>query len=460
MAHVSIIGAGLAGCEAALQCARFGVPVRLWEMRPGRMTEAHETGDVAELVCSNSLKSDEQTNAHGLLKAELRICGSALLECAERARVPGGKALVVDRRRFSAEVRAALERAGVEVTREQVTALPKAGPTIIATGPLTSQAMADELVVLLGCERLFFYDAIAPIVAAESLDMALIFEGSRYGVGSDYLNCPLTEDEYDRLVAELLGAEVHPLHDFEKPALGRGPTEHEGLGHNPNSQDGIGLCPAPRFFEGCLPVEELARRGRMVLAFGPLKPVGLPDPETGRHPFAVVQLRRENAAGTMYNLVGFQTRLRRAEQERVFRLIPGLERATFLRFGSIHRNTFLDGPKVLLPTLQTRVRPDLFVAGQLTGVEGYVESIAAGLVAGLNAARLAQGRQPVSFPEETMVGGLLAYVTSPSDDFQPMNANFGLLPPVKCLRGRDRRRAIAERALAGAGEFAAMLHIP
>jgi len=453
MAHVSIIGAGLAGCEAALQCARRGVPVRLFEMRPGRMTEAHQTGDVAELVCSNSLKSDEPANAHGLLKAELRIYGSALLECAERTRVPGGKALVVDRRRFSAEVRAALARAGVEVTREHVTSLPEAGPAIIATGPLTSPAMADELVAMLGCERLFFYDAIAPILAAESLDMALIFEGSRYGVGSDYLNCPLTEDEYDRLVDALAGAELHPLHEFEKPAL-------EGLGHDPDSRGGIGLCPAPGFFEGCLPVEELARRGRMVLAFGPLKPVGLVAPETGRRPFAVVQLRRENSAGTMYNLVGFQTRLRQSEQERVFRFIPGLERAKFLRFGSIHRNTFLDGPRVLLPTLQARVRTDLFVAGQLTGVEGYVESIASGLVAGMNAARLSQGRQPVGFPEETMVGGLLAYVTSPSDDFQPMNANLGLLPPVESLRGRDRRRAIAERALAAAGAFAAILHIP
>jgi len=506
--RVDVIGAGLAGCEAALQCAMRGVPVRLLEMRPAKMTEAHETGDVAELVCSNSLKSDEPENAHGLLKAELRLLGSALLACAERARVPGGKALVVDRRRFSAEVQAELSRVGVSVERGEVSSLPHTAPryrlragfsdphqptveleeryvtpsarsyddlvmsdesrdlsgetpriaslrrgdeeasiTVIATGPLTSRPMADELQMLLGTGRLFFYDAIAPIVSVESLDMTHIFEGSRYGAGSDYLNCPMTEEEYDRFVTALLGAELHPLHEFEKP----------------------------QFFEGCLPVEEIARRGRLALAFGPMKPVGLVDPRIGKRPFAVVQLRRENVEGTMYNLVGFQTRLRQGEQERVFRMIPGLEKVTFLRFGSIHRNTFLDSPRVLLPTLQTRARLDLFVAGQLTGVEGYVESIGAGLAAGINAARLACGEEPLEMPREMMIGSLLAYISAPRGlentgqspaartqpqsgtvpVFQPMNANFGLLPPLeKRLRGRDKRRALAERALEAARGFA------
>jgi len=569
-----VIGAGLAGCEAALQCARRGVPVRLVEMRPGKMTEAHETGDVAELVCSNSLKSDEPENAHGLLKAELRILGSVLLECAERARIPGGKALVVDRRRFSAEVRSELERAGVSVEQAEVSSLPPPSPwyrpqcelsdphqptadflpsplrgegkgegeiTVVATGPLTSQPMAEALQAMLGAEHLFFYDAIAPIVAAESLDMSRVFEGSRYGAGdspddarckgqdarckiegaerkrgdaeksdvrcemsdvrseptasrespvaaSGYLNCPMSEEEYGRFVDALLAAELHSLHEFEKGVSGKQGT----VPRSANVELGAGQSPfsAPTFFEGCLPVEEIARRGRLALAFGPMKPVGLVDPRTGSRSFAVVQLRRENAEGTMYNLVGFQTRLRQGEQERVFRMIPGLEKATFLRFGSIHRNTFLDSPRVLLPTLQARASPDLLVAGQLTGVEGYVESIGAGLVAGINAARLARGEEPVELPRDMMLGSLLRYITASASDsslecgsaapalptppgkaaasalgtvpirgqspaFQPMNANFGLLPPLgKRLRGRDKRRAMAERALEAARLFA------
>ncbi len=468
MKSVFIVGAGLAGCEAALQCARRGVPVRLYEMRPEKMTAAHQTGNVAELVCSNSLKSDEPTNAHGLLKAELRIYGSALLECAERARIPGGKALVVDRSRFSVEVQKELDRAKVAVVRREVTSFLKGvgedegEPTItvIATGPLTSGPMAESLQTLLGAERLFFYDAIAPIVDAESLDRGVVFEGSRYGVGADYLNCPLTEEEYDRFVAALLGAELHPLHEFDV-----------------------------QFFERCLPVEELARRGRLALAFGPMKPVGLIDPRTGKRPFAVVQLRLENEAGTMYNMVGFQTRLKRPEQERVFRLIPGLAQAVFLRYGSIHRNTYLDSPRVLKPTLQTRLRPDLLIAGQLTGVEGYGESIAAGLVAGVNAARLARGEAPLAWPTETMLGGLLAYVTGTIPDspetgtapahvgahqasdgfsvpvfrFQPMNANFGLLPRrvMRTVygtgRGKGRRQVMVESALTAAREFGRIL---
>jgi methylenetetrahydrofolate--tRNA-(uracil-5-)-methyltransferase len=483
-----------------------------------------------------------------LLKAELRVLGSVLLECAERARVPGGKALVVDRRRFSAEVQSELSRAGVSIERGEVSSLPPAagwyrsrfelsdphqptvdlaenrgqshggsrgtlsgtvpvfgpvdaGITVIATGPLTSQPMADALQVMFGTDHLFFYDAIAPIVSADSLDMTRVFEGSRYGAGSDYLNCPMTEEEYDRFVKELLGAELHPLHEFEKAAIPDPGTRSE-------SPEGIRSCPQNRgrvprrqspFFEGCLPVEEIARRGRLALAFGPMKPVGLVDPRghdpksqedfghVPKRPFAVVQLRRENAEGAMYNLVGFQTRLRQGEQQRVFRMIPGLEKATFLRFGSIHRNTYLDSPKVLLSTLQTRVNPDLLVAGQLTGVEGYVESIGAGLVAGINAARLAIGDEPLELPREMMLGSLLAYVAAsgslghdpdsskgigscPAPRFQPMNANFGLLPPLadpggsprrdsppKRLRGRDKRRALADRALEAARGFALTL---
>ncbi len=426
MLTVTVIGAGLAGCEAALQARRLGVAVRLIEMRPGRMTEAHETGNVAELVCSNSLKSDEPGNAHGLLKAELRRLGSKLLASAEQARIPGGKALVVDRQRFSAAVQAELDAAGVEVERAEIEELPAGdGVTVVATGPLTSAGLAATLGRVLGAEHLFFYDAIAPVVLAESLDPSVVFSASRYGAGSDYLNCPLDEAEYDRFIDALLTAELHPLHDFE-------------AGH---------------FFEGCLPIEEMARRGRLVPAFGPMKPVGLCDPRTGRRPFAVVQLRRENTEGTMYNLVGFQTRLRHSEQERVFRLIPGLGQARFCRFGSMHRNTFLDAPKCLRPTLQTRVSEQLLVAGQLTGVEGYVESIGAGLVAGLNAARIVREEEPLTLPAEMMLGGLLSYITTPNPGFQPMNANFGLLPAVRA-RGRERRLVQVEQALAAASRFA------
>jgi len=465
---VDIIGAGLAGCEAALQCARRGVRVRLREMRPGRATEAHVTGDVAELVCSNSLKSDEPDNAHGLLKAELRIFGSGLLACAARARIPGGKALVVDRRRFSAEVRAALDAAGIEVEREEATGLPE-GPAIVASGPLTSGPLARALGGLFGSGQLFFFDAIAPIVAGESVDAGIAFTGSRYGAGADYLNCPMDRAQYGAFVDALLAAELHPAEAWDTI-----PFPRAGMGH----------VPQPRFFEGCLPVEEKARRGRDTLAFGPLKPVGLTDPRTGRRPFAVVQLRRENAAGTMFNLVGFQTRLRQGEQRRVFRMIPGLGRAEFLRYGSIHRNSYLDAPRLLGPTLEARSRPGLFVAGQLAGVEGYVESIAAGLAAGINAARLVRGEEPVEFPAETMTGALLAYVAQgpgtgghdpvspggnrscPRPDesghvprrFQPMNANLGLLPPVeRSVPKPERRAAMVARALAAARSLAGTL---
>ncbi|MGQ9678782.1 MAG: methylenetetrahydrofolate--tRNA-(uracil(54)-C(5))-methyltransferase (FADH(2)-oxidizing) TrmFO, partial [bacterium] len=413
---ITVIGAGLAGCEAALQCRRFGLPVQLYEMRPGVMTPAHRTGDVAELVCSNSLKSEEITNAHGLLKAELKVYRSFLLECAEKNRVPGGKALVVDRKRFSLAVEEELKKAGVELIRAEISVPPET-TTIIAAGPLSSPALTEFLAEFLGARQLFFYDAIAPIVSADSLNREKIFTGSRYGNGDDYLNCPLIESDYDLLVKELGRGEVYQGHDFDQVP----------------------------FFEGCLPVEELARRDRLALAFGPLKPVGLIDPRTGKMPFAVVQLRRENQAGTMYNLVGFQTRLNRAEQERIFRLIPGLEQAEFLRYGSIHRNTFLNSPEILLPTLQTKNRATLFIAGQLTGVEGYVESIATGLLAGINAALIAQNGLPFVPPETTILGALLKYITTPNRNFQPMNANFGLLPPLETpVRGLKKRKLLAQ----------------
>lgn len=423
---VTVIGAGLAGCEASLQCRRFGVAVRLYEMRPALMTPAHQTGDVAELVCSNSLKSEETTNAHGLLKAELKIYGSFLLRCAERARVPGGKALVVDRKKFSQEVENELQEAGVELIRREVNSPPET-PTIIAAGPLASPAITQFLIQFLGARQLFFYDAIAPIVAADSLNLDKMFFASRYGKGDDYLNCPLTEPEYNRLIEELAHGALYQAHEFDRVP----------------------------FFEGCLPVEELARRDRLALAFGPLKPVGLIDPRTGKMPFAVVQLRKENQAGTMFNLVGFQTRLKRTEQERIFRLIPGLEHAQFLRYGSIHRNTFLNSPELLLPTLQTKKRADLFIAGQLTGVEGYVESIATGLLAGINAARLIRNEPPLVPPETTILGALIKYITSAHPNFQPMNANFGILPPLKTTaRGLKKRTLLARCALRAAQQWA------
>lgn len=426
---VTVIGAGLAGCEAALQCRRFGLAVRLYEMRPAVMTPAHQTGDVAELVCSNSLKSEEITNAHGLLKAELKVYRSFLLECAEKTRIPGGKALVVDRKKFSLEVEEDLKKAGVELLRTEISVPPET-TTIIAAGPLASPSLTEFLVEFLGARQLFFYDAIAPIVSAESLNREKIFAGSRYGKGDDYLNCPLTESEYNRLVEELTRGEVYQAHDFDRLS----------------------------FFEGCLPVEELARRDRLALAFGPLKPVGLIDPRTGKRPFAVVQLRRENQSGTMYNLVGFQTRLKRSEQERIFRLFPGLEQAEFLRYGSIHRNTFLNSPEILSPTLQTKKRASLFIAGQLTGVEGYVESIATGLLAGINATRLAQNGLPFIPPETTILGALVKYLTTSNQNFQPMNANFGLLPPLDTpALGLKKRKLLAQRALTSAQQTQQLL---
>ncbi|MDK2927493.1 MAG: methylenetetrahydrofolate--tRNA-(uracil-5-)-methyltransferase [Bacillota bacterium] len=422
---VTVIGAGLAGSEAAWQLAKRGVKVRLIEMRPAKFTPAHHTDKFAELVCSNSLRAAALENAVGLLKEEMRRLDSLIMRAAEATRVPAGGALAVDRDRFSDFITGALtEHPTVSVERREVTEIPAQGIVIIATGPLTSDGMAARLGELTGTEHLYFYDAVAPIVTLESVNLERCFWGSRYGKGEKaYLNCPLTQEEYERFWEELVRAERHPLKEFEELKV----------------------------FEGCMPVEEMARRGPETLRFGPLKPVGLVDPHTGRQPYAVVQLRQDNREGTLYNLVGFQTQLKWGEQKRVFGLIPGLENAEFARYGVMHRNTFIASPKVLAPTWQLKAAPRLFVAGQVTGVEGYVESAASGLVAGINAARLARGLDPIVLSPETACGALAHYVTTAGlGNFQPMNVNFGLFPPLDTrVRGRrERNLALAQRALA------------
>ena len=427
---VSVVGGGLAGCEAAWALAERGVTVTLSEMRPRVRTSAHQTGQLAEIVCSNTFKSVEITNAHGLLKAEVRLLGSLLMEAAAVARVPGGAALAVDRVVFSREVTRRISgHSHINIERIEVTELPS--PAVIATGPLTSDRLAEAIKQRLGLDSLAFYDAIAPIMSADSLDTSWLYRLSRYGKGSgdDYMNAPLSESEYNTLVDALLEGEQYQGHEFD----------------------------AIPYFEGCLPIEEMARRGRDTLRFGPLKPVGLPDPRTGREPFAVVQLRQEDKAGQMWNLVGFQTRLRIPEQRRVFRMIPGLADAEFLRLGSIHRNTYLNAPATLTAHLSGKADRLTLFAGQLVGVEGYTESLATGLLAGINLARMLEGGKPAVPPPETMLGGLMRYVCEADPaHFQPMNANFGLLPPLE-RRIRDRRRRrelLAERALAAMGKFA------
>ena len=430
-----VVGGGLAGSEAAWQAALRGVTVRLYEMRPKRPTGAHVSDKLAELVCSNSLGSNLPDRAPGLLKAELRRLGSLILQCAEEAAVPAGNALAVDREQFSERVTARLEsHPNIEIIRAEVITIP-AGPSIIASGPLTSEALSADIARLLGGEHLYFYDALAPIVIADSIDLSIAFRASRYGEGDaegDYLNCPLTKDEYTTFVRELLIAERIALREFEA-----------------DIRSGVKAGP-DKFFEGCLPVEIIAARGAQSLAFGPMRPVGLTDPRTGRWPYAVVQLRQDNLAGSLYNLVGFQTNLTWPEQKRVFRLIPGLQTAEFARYGQMHRNTFINAPTLLLPTMQSRARSDLFFAGQITGVEGYMGNAASGLVAGLNAARLLTGDAPLVFPPPTMLGALCHYVThAEPKTFQPMKAAFGLLPPLE-QPPRDKRKrsvAYAERAL-------------
>ena len=440
---VTIIGGGLAGSEAAWHTARMGARVRLYEMRPAKTTPIHRTDLLAELVCSNSLKSNLLTSASGLLKEEMRLLGSVVVACADENRIPAGEALAVDRERFARCVTARVTGLpNVTVIHEEAREILKEGITIIASGPLTSDALAKSIGDLTGREYLYFHDAVAPTITADSIDCDKAFKASRYGKGEPaYLNCPLNEDEYNAFWDALVSAERVPLAEFEDA----------------------------KFFEGCLPVEEMASRGRETLAFGPMKPVGLVDPRTGRRPYAVVQLRRENVEGTLWGMVGFQTRLRWGEQERVFRMIPGLERAEFVRFGVMHRNTYIESPKLLLPTMQMRQIPgsldpsiprSLFFAGQITGVEGYVESAAMGIIAGMNAARVIKGEEPLVFPRESMIGSLADYVSSPQTaDFQPMNANFGILPkPETRVRGkRERQKLQVERALQAVRQLAGML---
>jgi len=447
--QLTIIGGGLAGCEAAWQAAERGIAVRVYEMRPALATEAHASTWLAELVCSNSLGSDVVDRPSGLLKAELRRMGSLLLACADATAVPAGSALAVDREAFAQRVTHAIEaHRHIELVREEVTDLPDT-PTVIASGPLTSQTLSEALARISGEDHLFFFDAISPIVDAESIDMTRAFRQSRWDRGDqeagDYINCPLDRAEYEAFVDALLEAERIPLKSFEQAI-----------------ESGV-KAGLHRFFEGCLPLEIIAGRGREALAYGPLRPVGLTDPRTGERPHACAQLRQDDLAGTLYNLVGFQTNLTFPEQRRVFAMLPGLENARFERLGQMHRNTFLAAPKLLRPTLQFRGRGDLFCAGQLTGIEGYAGNVASGLLAGWNAARVLNDEGPLTLPSETMLGALCHYVTHADPaHFQPMKSNMGLLPALPPPQGRRKKRkkrerqaAYAERALACLDDFLA-----
>jgi methylenetetrahydrofolate--tRNA-(uracil-5-)-methyltransferase len=452
---IHIIGGGLAGSEAAWQAAALGVRVVLHEMRPVRATAVHKTGRLAELVCSNSLRGDKLDNAVGLLKEEMRRLGSLVMRAADAHRVPAGAALAVDRDRFSQAITEAIEsHPSITLLRGEVPRIPRDPamyPLIIATGPLTSDTLSQDIATLVGADHLYFYDAISPIVLAETLDMGKVFRASRWGRSlrgsdpgdgacavddgeGDYLNCPLTEEEYARFYDALIAAESATVHDFDKE----------------------------KFFEGCLPIEVMARRGRDTLRFGPMKPVGLVDPRTGRTPYAVVQLRQDNIAGDHFSLVGFQTQLKWGEQARVLSLIPGLEHAEFVRFGMVHRNTYINGPMVLRDTWQTRQRPDLFFAGQISGVEGYVESAASGLIAGRNAAAIARGEEPRVPPRTTAIGALGFYVShADPQHYQPTNITFGIMPPPDSPDGRrrlkrdERKTATAARALGALDEWMA-----
>ncbi len=418
-----IIGGGLAGSEAAWQAARRGMRVTLYEMKPQRFSEAHVSPLLGELVCSNSLKSEALDAASGLLKEEMRRMGSLIIEAAEGSRVPAGSALAVDREVFAQLITEALEaREEIEIIREEVTAIPGQGVVIIATGPLTSPVLTEAIMALTHRRSLAFYDAISPIVTAESIDFTVAFKGSRYGKGGDdYINCPMNREEYYRFVEQLKRGEKVPLRAFEEAMP----------------------------FEGCLPIEDLAERGDDTLAFGPMKPVGLVDPRAGERPFAMVQLRQENREGTLYNMVGFQTKLKYPAQDEVFRLIPGLEQVEFVRYGSLHRNTFIDAPRLLHGTLQLKSDPRIFFAGQITGVEGYMESTAMGLLAGINAVRSLKGQQITPPPPTTALGALVGHITNTyAREYQPMNINFGLLPPLRQRGGRrEKRMRMAERAL-------------
>jgi methylenetetrahydrofolate--tRNA-(uracil-5-)-methyltransferase len=423
--ELTILGGGLAGCEAAWQAAERGVIVALYEMRPARPTAAHKTDQLAELVCSNSLGSSEITNAAGILKEEMRRLGSLVVRVADTCRVPAGAALAVDRIEFAARITKEIStHPNITVLREEMPEIPASGPVIVATGPLTSDALAESLKKLTRAERLYFFDAISPIVDGETVDRSIAFPASRYNKGGDdYLNCPMSETEYDAFYASLIAAEKVPTREFEKTP----------------------------YFEGCMPIEVQADRGRQTLLFGPMKPVGLIDPCTGQRPFAVVQLRPEDVHGQAYNLVGFQTKLKWPEQKRVFRMIPGLANAEFLRFGSLHRNTFINAPLLLRETLQLRYDPRIFFAGQIVGVEGYTESAGMGLLAGINAANLIQHKPLLIPPPTTTLGTLVTYLTtSDPRHFQPMNVNLGLFPPLptRVVQRDIRRQKIVDRALA------------
>jgi methylenetetrahydrofolate--tRNA-(uracil-5-)-methyltransferase len=424
MSEIIVIGAGLAGSEAAYQISRRGIKVKLYEMRPFKLTPAHKTGLFGELVCSNSLRSKELTKAVGLLKQELRELDSLIIEVAERCQIPGGKAWVVDRNCFANYITQRLSKDPlIEIIREEVKEIPRDKIVVLATGPLTSEPLAQNLAGLIEVPFLHFYDALSPIVYADSIDWDKVFVADR---GSQeegvYVNCPLNLEEYEAFVEELLRAEKVPLRDFEEP----------------------------KYFEGCLPIEVMAERGKDTLRFGPMKPTGLIDPRTGREPYAVVQLRPENKEKTLYNMVGFQTKLKYSEQERIFRMIPGLNKAEFARLGSIHRNTFVNAPLVLTPALQLKNHPQIFLAGQITGVEGYVESTAMGLLAGVNAVRLFQGKELLIPPPESAIGALVHYLqTADPKHFQPMNINWGLLPPLKNskISKKEKYLRLADRAL-------------
>ena len=420
---VNVIGAGLAGCEAAYQLAKRGIKVKLYEMKPKKFSPAHSDENLAEIVCSNSFKSNLKTNACGLLKEELRMLGSLLIRVADEVRVPAGQALAVDRELFSKKVTEEIEKnENIEIIREEVTKINEDEYTIIATGPLTSDVLYEEIQKLIKEDSLHFYDAAAPIIEKDSINMNIAFYGDRYGKGdSSYINLPMNESEYKAFYNNLINAEVVTLHDFEKREI----------------------------FEGCMPVEVMAKRGEDTLRYGPLKPVGFTDPRTGKRPYAIVQLRQDNAVGTLYNMVGFQTNLKYGEQKRVFSKIPGLENAEFVKYGVMHRNTFINSTKLLDETYCMKNKENIYFAGQITGVEGYVESIASGLVSAINLANKIQGKEKLIFDKENMIGALSKYISTENDKFQPMNANFGILPPLeKRIKDKmERYEKMSERSI-------------